>query len=369
MSKVLVTGGLGFIGSHTVDMLIDKGYDVCVIDNLEKQVHLGKKPTYANDKAEYIIGDIRTKSLIKKSIENVDYIIHLAAAVGVSQSFWQPVKYMDVNATGTANIYEAITKSPSAKKRIKKIVVASSKSIYGEGAYMCKKHGLIYPNTRAIEQLKKAEWEVVCGECSESVSPVGIVESKPAQNLNPYALSKYVTERIAIDYSSALNMPTVAFRYFNVFGTRQSLSNPYTGVIAIFLSRLKNKEQPILFEDGEQLRDFIHVSDIARLNVLALEKGEGVYNVGTGKPTSLKQMAKSLGGLLGVDIEPNISGDFRHGDNRHDYANASLMHRDFNTTAKKDLVEGLKELVEWSEKENAKDFFKKQQQERKKYLG
>ncbi|MFH1328187.1 MAG: SDR family NAD(P)-dependent oxidoreductase [Candidatus Bathyarchaeota archaeon] len=232
--KVLVTGGAGFIGSHTTDLLIKKGYDVTVLDNLEHQVHMGKKPDYLNPKAHYIWGNIQKKADWRKALANIDVVIHLAAMVGVGQSMYQPNRYLEVNTIGTANLYETLLESPHLKKKIKRIIVASSKSIYGEGAYKCMKCGIVYPPLRSSTQLEKRDWEVHCQICNRHVKPTGTTEEKPAQNLSVYALSKYDCERIALDYSFALQIPTIAFRYFNVYGPRQSLNNPYTGLIAIY---------------------------------------------------------------------------------------------------------------------------------------
>ncbi|EQB67808.1 MAG: NAD-dependent epimerase/dehydratase [Thermoplasmatales archaeon E-plasma] len=370
MQRILVTGGLGFIGSHTVDLLIEKGYSVIVIDNLEKQVHNGVKPKYKNPKAEYIRGDIRNRKTWEKALDGTDGIIHLAGAVGIAQSFWQAKKYMDVNTSSTALMYEQILKLRSEKnqKYPEKIVVASSKSLYGEGLYECKIHGIKSPDVRPIEQLKKHEWETKCDECGADMKPIGITENKFPQNLNPYSLSKYATERLSMDFSYTMGIDTVAFRYFNVYGERQSLSNPYTGVMAIFLSRLKNNHQPFLFEDGKQLRDYIYVKDVARMNVMALEKGNGVYNLGTGKPLSLLGVVKLLNKNLGTDIQPKISEEFRPGDNRHDYANTEKLNHDFGSTNFVDVEKGVGNLIQWSLTEKSFDKFEKQEKERKKYL-
>jgi len=364
-----VTGGAGFIGSHTVDMLVDKGYEVTVLDNLEPQVHGRQKPKYLNPKARYIFGDIRNRSAWVKALNGVEGIIHLAASVGVGQSTYMPVKYLRTNTIGTSILYDILLKNKALRKRIKKIVVASSKSIYGEGAYYCKKDGVVYPPLRSIEQLKNKDWEVHCPICGEYVTPIGIKEDKPPQNLSTYALSKYDTERLAVNYGITLDVPTVAFRYFNVYGPRQSLSNPYTGVIAIFLSRIKNKKEPVLFEDGMQQRDFIYVNDIAAANVIGIEsKVSGVYNVGTGKPTSLIQMISKIEELLDVKIEPKITGEFRFGDNRHDFADITKARKELKFSPKWPLEKGLKELIDWSAEEEAKDRFDKAERERKKYL-
>lgn len=369
MEKILVTGGSGFIGSHTVDKLIEKGYKVVVLDNLEKQVHLGKNPKYNNPEAKYIAGDVRFKKHWIKALEGVTGVIHLAGAVGIGQSFWQARKYIDVNAGATATLFEILITDKKITKNIEKITVASSKSLYGEGSYSCQNHGEVHPLPRNIEQLKEHKWEIYCPYCGEITKPVPVNEDKPPQNLNPYSLSKYATERIALSFADVLNIPTVALRYFNVYGPRQSLSNPYTGVVAIFLSRLKNNNSPYIFEDGNQLRDYIYVKDVANINVQSLEHGYGAYNVGTGTPHSLRQVVGILNENLGTDIPPIISNEFRPGDNRHDFADIKKLKRDFQLPDFVNFKEGMLRLVEESQKINAKDYFEKQEQERKKFLG
>lgn len=369
MEKILVTGGLGFIGSHTVDELVRRGYEVKVIDNLEKQVHGGLLPPHTNKKAEYIHGDIRYRKSWFKALEDVDYVIHLAGSVGIGQSFWEAKKYVDTNVSGTALFYELLTKDNILKKRIRKVILASSKSLYGEGSYMCELHGIQSPDIRPIKQLKQREWEVKCPVCGKEMKPTGVSENKYPQNLNPYSLSKYAAERLAMDYSYSLGIPTVAFRYFNVYGERQSLNNPYTGVMAIFLSRIKNNKGPFLFEDGKQMRDYIYVKDVARFNVDALSKGNGVYNLGTGLGTSLLDVVSKLNSALGTDLSPTISNDFRPGDNRHDYADITLLSRDFGNTNFLKLENGIKLLAQWSESVESVDNFDKEESERRKFLG
>ena len=368
MENVLVSGGFGFVGSHTVDELINSGYNVTVLDNLERQVHQGKVPEYKNKNAIYIKGDIRYKKHWKKALTDVDYIIHLAGAVGTGQSFWQPSKYLSINTIGTAILYEILVNDSEIRNRIKKIVVASSKSINGEGAYRCQTHGIKFPETRNINDLSLHKWEPICPECENQMTHFPLTETKPVQNPNPYSLGKYTTEVISLQYSKVLRIPTVAFRYFNVYGPRQSLNNPYTGVLAIFLSRLKNGNQPTLFEDGGQLRDYVYVKDVANLNVAALKKGSGVYNLGTGKPTSLLDIVRLLNNGLGFDIPPKILGEFRPGDNRHDYADTTKLVRDFGPVKFTNLSDGIEELIEWSKDVNATDNFEKQEKERKKYI-
>lgn len=373
MSRVLVTGGMGFIGSYTADELISRGYDVTILDNLEKQVHRsGRKPDFANKKARYLNGDIRSLQSWKRALKDSDYVIHLAGCVGVGQSFWQARKYLDVNVTGTGTMFELLLKEPKLKKKVRKIVVASSKSLYGEGSYFCPTHGKVNPGTRSVDQLRRKEWEVKCPICSEELKPIGITEDKPPQNASPYALSKYATEVLALDYSFATGIPCVAFRYFNVYGPRQSLSNPYTGVIALFLSRIKNQKPPIVFEDGNQLRDFVYVEDVARLNVDALEKNsskaEGVFNLGSGGPSSLLEIFEVLKKLEGSSVEPTLSEEFRPGDNRHDYADSSKLKNAFPNISYIEIDSGLRKLADWAKDVKAHDFFDREEKERRKYL-
>ncbi|MEM3449944.1 MAG: GDP-mannose 4,6-dehydratase [Thermoproteota archaeon] len=353
--RVLVTGGAGFIGSHTVDLLIEKGYQVRVLDNIEPQVHGENKPEYLNPKADYLDGNITKKGDWTKALAEVDAVIHLAAMVSVSQSMYQPVRYLTVNSIGTANMYEVLLDRAEIRSRIRRIIVASSKSIYGEGAYICKTHGIVYPGLRTREQLMKKDWEVHCPYCKEYVKPTAITEEKPVQNLSTYALSKYDTERIAINFGFALKIPTIAFRYFNIYGPRQSLNNPYTGVVAIFLSRIKNKNPPIIFEDGRQMRDFVYVEDVAKANLLALEsEKEGVFNVGTGMPSSILEVAETLIGFFNSNVEPKITEEFRIGDNRHDFADITKIRRELGFEPNYDLKQGLKKFVKWGENQKQK---------------
>ena len=368
MTKILVTGGAGFIGTHTVNELLEKGYDVIVLDNLERQVHRSKVTPDFPAKVEFINGDIRYRKHWMRALNGIDGIIHLAGSVGISQSFWQARKYMEINSCGTATLFEILARERQIRKNISKIVVASSKSIYGEGSYTCKTDGLIYPEPRTSDQLSKKEWEVKCPICGENLQPTGVKEDKPVQNLNPYSLSKYTTEKLALDFSYAISVPAVALIYFNVYGEGQSLSNPYTGVIAIFLSRIKNKNSPIVFEDGKQSRDFIYVKDVARINVMSLERGSGAINVGTGKPTTLLQMIDIINRDLGTDTKADITREFRPGDNRHDFADLSTFRRNFGSFTYTALDRGMANLDKWAVEHEAIDLVNKAEIERKRYL-
>jgi dTDP-L-rhamnose 4-epimerase len=369
--KVLITGGAGFIGSHTTDLLIERGHDVVILDKLEQQVHGDRKPDYLNQKAEFVQGEITKPETWKKVLCDVNAVIHLAAMVGVGQSMYQPLRYLETNTLGTANLFKVLLENKELRKNVRKIIVASSKSIYGEGAYECRTHGVVYPDLRPVEQLEKKDWEVHCPICGEYVKPVGITEAKPAQNLSVYALSKFDAERLALMYGNALQITTIAFRYFNVYGPRQSLNNPYTGVCAIFMSRIKNNNSPFIYEDGNQMRDFVYVEDIAKVNVLALESSKDmvdVFNVGTGKPISILNMAKTLAEIYGSSVEPKITEEFRFGDNRHDFADITKIKKSLGWEPSIELKTGLEKLVKWSEEQKAVDRFVEAEAERKKYF-
>lgn len=351
--NILVTGGCGFIGSHLVDKLIAEKHNVMVLDNLEQQVHNGKMPAYANPKAEYIIGDVRDEGILKKSLDDIEIVFHEAAVVGVGQSMYQIRKYVDANSTGTANLLDAIV---SGNYGIKKIIVASSMSIYGEGAYECKDCGIIYPELRPTEQLKNREWEMRCN-CGKTAKPIPTPETKPTRPTSVYAITKKDQEELFLTVGRSYGIPAIALRYFNVYGTRQSMDNPYTGVAAIFSSRIKNDNPPAIFEDGLQSRDFISVHDIVRANLTALKNNNMNYdffNVGTGRQVSIKHVAETLAGLYGKNIKPEIVGKFREGDIRHCFADITKIKR-FGFEPGVTFENGMKELAEWGNKTNAKD--------------
>ncbi|MDI6825938.1 MAG: SDR family NAD(P)-dependent oxidoreductase [Candidatus Aenigmarchaeota archaeon] len=369
--KVLVTGGAGFIGSHTVDLLVENGYEVVILDNLEPQVHGKKKPDCINPRAKFILGDVTNATVWEKALNGVNAVVHLAAMVGVGQSMYQPVRYLNVNTLGTAKFYEILLKKPEIRKGIQKIVVASSMSIYGEGAYECKNCGIVYPGLRKKEQLEKKDWEIHCPKCGGYAKPIPTAEDKPPLNLSTYALSKYDQEKLALNYGFAFNIPTVALRYFNVYGSHQTLSNPYTGCCAIFSCRIMNNNPPIIFEDGNQTRDFIYVEDVARANILCLEKFDGVdvFNIGTGKSTSILEIADVLIKLHDSKVKPKITEEFRLGDVRHAFGDVSKIKKKLGFTAKISLEEGFEKLIEWSKTQEAIDKFEEAEKERIKYLG
>jgi len=345
LSKVLVTGGGGFIGSHTVDLLLERGYEVFVLDNLEEQVHHGTVPDYLNKNVKFVQGDVRDHELLIRLLKEVDAVIHLAAAVGVGQSMYQIEKYVDYNTRGTATLLDALI---NTENPVKKLVVASSMSIYGEGKYWCEKCSEVkYPSLRDEEQLKNRMWEPLCSVCRSMLKPLPTDEEKPIVPTSIYAQTKKHQEEMCLLTGKTYGLPTVALRYFNVYGPRQSLSNPYTGVCAIFTSRILNNKPPYIFEDGNQSRDFIHVKDIAKANLLALEKSAADFtavNIGTGRQTSIKRIAELLIKTLDYKLNPHVSNRYRKGDIRHCYADISKARNLLGYEPTIKLEDGLKEM-------------------------
>ena len=354
--RILVTGGCGFIGSHLVDRLVEEGYKVRVYDLLEPQVHLGKKPSYLRRDTEYIFADIRDRDKLRKALKGVDVVFHQASQVGVGQSMYEIRKYVEHNSSGTAVLLDLIV---NTKNKVKKLIVASSMSIYGEGAYNCKKHGVVYPLLREEAQLKKGDWEMRCPECKRKVEAIPTSEDKPLFPTSVYAVTKRSQEEMCLAVGRAYKIPVVALRYFNVYGPRQSLSNPYTGVAAIFLSRVKNDRAPLIFEDGRQSRDFIYVSDIVEANILAMKKKEAdfdFFNVGRGRPCTILDIAQTIISLYRKGLEPKILNKFRAGDVRHCYADTRKISKKLGFKPKVSFKEGMKKLINWSETQEAFDF-------------
>lgn len=359
MEKILVTGGAGFIGSHIVDALVEKGYSVRVFDNLTEQVHGAEKklPGYLNKNVEFVLGDIRDYDSLKKAMLDADVVYHEAAAVGVGQSMYMIKEYVDVNSMGAANLLHIIA---NEKHKIRKMIVASSMSVYGEGKYLCGRCGDVFPKLRELAQLKNKDWEMRCDRCGSTVLPSPTDEGKPLYPTSIYAITKRDHEEMFIQTGFAYKIPTIALRYFNVYGDRQSLNNPYTGVGAIFSSRLLNNHSPIIFEDGLQGRDFTHVSDIVQANILALEASEKadyeVFNVGTGVMTSILEMAKKLAEHLGKgDVKIEFPEQFRAGDIRHCYADIGKIQRLLGYKPKVKFEDGVRFLVEWVKGQTAND--------------
>ena len=347
---VLITGGAGFIGSHLADTLLRSGHRVRALDSLVEQVHgEPQRPAYLSDEIELVAGDVRNAEVVRGALEGVDAVFHFAARVGVGQSMYELAEYAGANTAGTAVLLEALLDHP-----VRKLVVASSMSVYGEGAYE--------PTPaveRTREQLERGEWEPR-GPNAEELRPVPTPESKPPSLASVYALTKYDQERLCLLFGAAYDVPTVALRLFNVYGPRQALSNPYTGVLAIFAARLLNDRRPLVYEDGRQRRDFVHVADVARACELALRGGDAdgrAVNIGSGSSVSVLEIADQLGRVLGKEVEPEVPGKFRTGDIRHCFADISLAREALGFEPQVPLEEGIRSLAGWLEGQVAIDRF------------
>jgi dTDP-L-rhamnose 4-epimerase len=352
---VLVTGGAGFIGSHLVDALLADGHRVRVLDCLVPQVHGdAERPPYLSPECELQVGDVRDREAVARALDGVEAVYHQAAAVGVGQSMYQIEHYVSANAVGAAVVLEAVLER---RDQIQKLVVASSMSIYGEGAYRTPDGRSVAPPLRGEAALAARQFELV-SEAGEPLAPVGTPEDKPLQPTSIYAVTKRDHEEMFLTVGAAYGIPVVALRYFNVYGTRQALSNPYTGAVAIFSSRLLNGNPPLIYEDGLQTRDFVHVSDIVQANLLALSSdadGGRVYNVGTGRATSVLEVAETLGKLLDFAERPDVTGQYRAGDIRHCVADISRIQSDLAYAPRVTLADGLRELLGWLRTQSADD--------------
>ncbi len=355
--KVLITGGCGFVGSHLADEYLRQGYHVRVLDNLDPMVHgdLDDAPSYVNKEVEFIRGDIRDTSLLSKCLDGVSVISHQAAAVSVMQSMSNPTKYAEVNTLGTASLLELLV--DKNRFPIKKLIIPSSMSIYGEGLYR-QNSGEVFPNLRSKEQLEKGHWELEWNGKPCKHGPTH--EDKPLRPTSIYAITKRDQEEMALSICREYNIPVVALRYFNIYGTRQSLSNPYTGVAAIFSSRILNGNAPVVFEDGKQLRDFIHISDIVQANLLATHKNEGdyqVFNIGSGRPISILEVAETVIQSFGKEFTAKVTNTSRPGDIRHCYADISRASRILGFIPKANFENSIQELIEWVKSQSAPDNF------------
>jgi dTDP-L-rhamnose 4-epimerase len=344
--QILITGGAGFIGSHVADELLHRGHRVRVLDTLSAQVHgaTSSRPGYLHDDVELVGGDVRDADVVRRALAGVDAVFHFAASVGVGQSMYELASYTSTNNLGTAVLLEAVVQRP-----VQRFIVASSMSLYGEGMYRTVGGTLVEGLERPIDQLRRGAWELR-GEDGQALTPVPTSEGKKPALASVYALSKFDQEQLCLMIGRAYGIPTVALRFFNVFGTRQALSNPYTGVLAIFASRLLNGNPPLIFEDGLQKRDFVSVYDVAQACRLALERDTAVgqaINVGSGRAYTVLQVAELLAGVLGTPIEPEITGKYRVGDIRHCFADITRAREVLGYEPRVPLEEGLGELAQW----------------------
>jgi dTDP-L-rhamnose 4-epimerase len=361
VETVLITGGAGFIGRHVTRNLLNRGYRVRILDPLIDQVHQGQRPADLHKDAELIIGDVRDADAVARAVKGADNVIHLAAEVGVGQSMYAVERYVSVNDVGTATLFEALIKHP-----VRRAVVASSMSIYGEGLYKTRSGELIDQAVRAPRQNDQQSWDPLDAD-GHPLNPLPTPEWKRPSLASVYALTKFVQEQLTLTLSAAYGMEGVALRLFNVYGPGQALSNPYTGVLAIFASRLLNNQPPLIFEDGEQRRDFVHVEDVAEAFALALE-APGVagqaFNVGSGTDRSIMEIGRALAKAMNrPHLEPQTVGKARIGDIRHCFCDGSLAAKTMGFEARKDFNEGLQQLSEWVARQTAQDHVERARKE------
>src|SRR5438128_8450084 len=341
--RALVTGGAGLIGSHVVDLLVREGWQVRALDNLERQTHRRGKPAWINEKAEFIQGDLRDRDTITAALDQIDTVFHQAAYGGYMPEI---TKFVHVNSLGTAQMLEVIREK---NLPVQKIIVASSQAVYSEGAGDCPAHGLVFPSVRPVEQLRKGDWHVHCPLCGAITKSAPTPENAPVGGETIYGLTKVDQERLWLLWGKQVGIPTVALRYSCTYGPRQSIFNPYTGVIAIFCTRLLNNLPPVLYEDGEQTRDFSFVEDIARANLLAVEtdKLDGLpVNIGSARGTPIREIAEQLAHILKINIQPERNGEFRPGEMRHLTSDTTrALSAGYKPTV--DLSEGMARYIDW----------------------
>jgi dTDP-L-rhamnose 4-epimerase len=353
--NVLITGGAGFVGSHLADALLASGRRVRVFDNLTRQVHGEGVPSYLSAEAELLRGDMRDANAVRRALEGMDIVVHLAAAVGVGQSMYEIAHYVGANMQGTAVLLQELL---DRQNRVQKLVVASSMSVYGEGRYLCPQCGEASPGVRSAEQLRNKHWELACPRCGEGLTPIPTDECKPLQCSSVYSLTKRDQEEMCLLFGRTYGLPVVALRYFNLYGPRQALSNPYTGVAAIFASQLLNGNAPLIFEDGRQMRDFVSVHDAVQATLLAMEHSGAdgrALNVGSGEPVSVLEVAVALADALHVEVAPELTGKFRSGDIRHCFADVSSARELLGYEPRVGLSQGVDELVSWLRSQQPQD--------------
>jgi dTDP-L-rhamnose 4-epimerase len=348
VATILVTGGAGFVGSHLADALLQRGDRVRILDNLDPQAHEAGHPRFVPPDAELIVGDLRDREAVRRSLDGVDAVLHQGGMVGNGQSMYEMHRYVDVNSLGTAVLVEEVLRR---RDRIRRLVAASSMVVYGEGMYRCAEHGDVAPGLRDEADLRRRRWDPRCPRCGAGVDAIPTTEDAPLRPASPYAISKRDCEELVLISGRAHGVETVALRYLNVYGPRQALGNPYTGVAAVFCARLLSGRRPLVFEDGAQRRDLTHVSDIVRANLLALDAPRAAghaINVGTGSSISVRELAVALASELGrSEVEPDITGEYRAGDIRHCWASVTGARDLLGFTAQVDRDAGLAELAGW----------------------
>jgi dTDP-L-rhamnose 4-epimerase len=348
--RVLVTGGAGFIGSHLVDALLARGDTVRVLDSLLEQAHPSGRARFLSPDAELVVGDLRDRATVDRVLRDVTAVFHQAGMVGNGQSMYDVRRYVEVNVVGTATLLEAML---ARRDQFRRLVVASSMVVYGDGAYRCPVHDRVAGVIRPLERLRRGAWEPICPRCGEEVTPVATPEDHPREPTSTYAISKRDQEELALVLGRAHGLPTVVLRYLNTYGSRQALGNPYTGVAAIIATRLLNGRPPLIFEDGRQRRDFVHVRDVAAANLAALQAlaladvpsgGVRAYNIASGNPRTVRDMATALATAMDGP-PPVVTGQFRPGDVRHVVASPARAREELRFTASVPFEEGVAEFA------------------------
>lgn len=351
--KVLITGGAGFIGSNLAMRLLDKGYTVTVLDNLSPQIH-GSNPEITSplyrrikDKVNFINGSVTSKEDWETALKGQEIVVHFAAETGTGQSMYEIKKYVDVNIGGTAILLDLLTNEPHS---VKKVVIASSRSIYGEGKYLSKELGIVYPSHRTADYMSNGDFEVKYPGCTQALELLPTDETSKIHPSSLYGITKQNQEQMIMTVCPTINIAPVAFRYQNVYGPGQSLSNPYTGILSIFSTQIRNGNAINIFEDGHESRDFVYIDDVVEATMLGIEKEEAnnqVFNVGSGKPTTVLDVAKALIGYYGSEVPVKVTGNYRLGDIRHNFADLSKITGALGFLPKYTFEEGVKYFTEW----------------------
>ncbi len=356
MKSVLISGGAGFIGSNLALKLLDRGYEVTILDNLNPQIHgFAPEKSYSynliKDKVRFVKGDVNSAQDWEVALREVNVVIHLAAETGTGQSMYEINKYVNSNIGGTANLLELLTED---KHHVNKLVIAASRAVYGEGKFECKKHGVVYPESRADKDMKKGDFEVKCPICNDKVTVLATDENSKLHPTSVYGFTKQAQEELCMIVGKSINVPVVSFRFQNVYGPGQSLKNPYTGILSIFSTRIKNGNDLNIFEDGLETRDFVYIDDVTDAIILGIEKDAAnyeIFNVGSGEKIDVLTVANVLKEKYKANIKINVTGNYRLGDIRHNLGDLSSISAKLGYYPKVSFKEGISNFVDWVEKQ------------------